>query len=334
MSSRRPYVLPLLAALGWLGACFAASAVEEAGEAPLSLGVAPFEVNAAPGASVPDVATLLAATLEGRDDTRVVGPGELGAPADADASRSVVQGWASSAGQLDAVVVGRTTRIGNQLSVDVRLREGGTGAVAETFVQEVTAQGDLDGAVAALAARVVDGTSALRAPTPAPPPPPAPQAAAPAEQPSDDPEGDDSPFGVGKWDSDEPLEIQADDLDISEKEGRRHLVFSGNVRAAQGDLKLSAARLEAIYPEGGGDPERLEADGNVRLRQEEQRARCERAVYDRIRDVLSCRGSARFCDGDSTLAGDVIDIDLERETVQVRGRASVVIQTEPGEACQ
>lgn len=328
MSSRRPYVLPLLAALGWLGACFAASAVEEAGEAPLSLGVAPFEVNAAPGASVPDVATLLAATLEGRDDTRVVGPGELGAPADADASRSVVQGWASSAGQLDAVVVGRTTRIGNQLSVDIRLREGGTGAVAETFVQEVAAQGDLDGAVAALAARVVDGTTALRAPPPAPPPPaaPAPPAAAPRAK-------GDSPFGLDKWRSDDPLEIESENLDISEKEGRRHLLFTGNVRAAQGDLKLDAARLVAIYPEGGGDPERLEADGNVRLRQEEQRARCDRAVYDRTRDLLSCRGNALFCDGDSMLSGEVIDIDLQKETVKVKGRASVVIQAEPGEGC-
>lgn len=304
----------VLAALAVAAAGPFAAALEEACAESLALGVAPFEVEAPPGAGVPDVASLLADRLVAQGVGRVVRPTELGAVADADAASSTVMGWADS-GDLDAVVVGRTTRTGDQLSVDVRLREGGTGDVADAFVREVASPDQLDAVLETLASLVLDAAGSLGA---APAAPPLPAAT-----------GDDSPFGVGGWRSDEPLEIESEQLDVTEKDGRRHLLFEGNVRAVQGDLVLEAARLEAIYPPGGGDPERLIANGKVRLTKGEQLALCDQAVYDRVRDLLSCRGNASFRDGDSTLAGKVIDIDLETEIVKVKGRASVVIEPEP-----
>jgi hypothetical protein len=55
-------------------------------------------------------------------------------------------------------------------------------------------------------------------------------------------------------------------------------------------------------------------------------------VFDRVRDLLTCRGSAAFRDGESCLAGDEIVIDLRKDTVKVKGSATVHIKPE-GEAC-
>ena len=66
----------------------------------------------------------------------------------------------------------------------------------------------------------------------------------------------------------------------SRREARRGIsIFTHNVQVTQGDIDLQADRLEAFYPEGSSQPERLEAEGNVRVVQADRRARCERATY-------------------------------------------------------
>jgi len=145
-------------------------------------------------------------------------------------------------------------------------------------------------------------------------------------------ENGDGLFGFDEWDSDAPLSIESEELDIEQEGGRRRLVFGGNVRATQGDLNLRSARLVATYPKDGSEPELLEASGDVRLAQRDQKARCDGAVFDRVRDTLTCRGDAAFRDGDSCLAGKEIVIDLRRDTVRVTGGATVLINPE-GEAC-
>lgn len=317
------------------GAAPAAGGEREA----LAVAVAPFEVSAPAGAAVPDLAKLLAERLAARGVARIVGPAQLGAAADAEAASTQVRAWAASA-EVDAVVLGRTTRIGERLSVDVRLRKGDTGAVAETFVQEVATPEELAAAVDALASRVIEGTVALRAPPGAPAPvgagEPAPVAAAePAAAPQNPTPSSDrgeTPFGFGAWESDAPLSIESEALDIEEENGHRRLVFAGNVRASQGDFELRAAHLIATYPEGGSAPDRLEARGNVRLVQKGQKARCDGAVLDRVRDVFTCRGNAAFRDGDSCMAGEEIVVDLRTDKVKVKGGATVLINP-AGEAC-
>ncbi len=93
-------------------------------------------------------------------------------------------------------------------------------------------------------------------------------------------------------------------------------------------MRLVSARLEAVYPEGGGQPDSLMAEGDVRLEQSDQKARCDRLDYDRLNERLVCRGNAWFEDGENRLSGEVIDIDLRDEKVTVKGGASVLIQPE------
>jgi lipopolysaccharide transport protein LptA len=147
-------------------------------------------------------------------------------------------------------------------------------------------------------------------------------AAAPSDSPGD------APFGFKAWKSDQPLSIQSEEMEAIQKEGRRTLIFRKNVHVQQGDLDIRCAVLEAYYPADASQPHRLVGKGKVRLVQGQQRAFCDEAVYERVKDRLVCRGNARFEDGDNSLVGEVIHIDLAAEKITVKGGASVLIQPE------
>lgn len=288
---------------------------EEPAEAKLALGVAPFATQGPPGAAVPDVASLLAARLEAGGVGRVVGPREFAGPAAAEG--------------LDAVVGGRTTRIGAAISLDVRLRDP-NGAIVDTFVEEVPRPVALEAAVGRLADRVVAAALELRneSEQPAVASLPAPAAVAPAaaRPASSGGVARAGPFGFSSWKSDGSLSIHSEDLEAIQKQGARTLVFRKKVRVVQGELSITCGRLEAYYPAKASEPDRLVATGNVHLVQGTQEAWCDETIYDRRAETLVCRGNARFRDGDNTLRGREIHIDLEKETVNVRGGAEVVIQ--------
>jgi lipopolysaccharide export system protein LptA len=137
-----------------------------------------------------------------------------------------------------------------------------------------------------------------------------------------------APFGFDFGGGDDPLAIESEELEVVQQDGWRRLVFSKNVRVRQGEMQLTSAVLEAVYPDDGGQPDRIMASGDVRLAQRDQKARCDRLDYDRLNERLVCRGNAWFEDGENRLSGAVIDIDLREEKVTVKGGATVVIQPE------
>lgn len=141
-------------------------------------------------------------------------------------------------------------------------------------------------------------------------------------------EGAHQPFGIGMPDSDQAISIRADELEAVSKEGARHLIFTNNVRVEQADVRIESDRLEAFYPKGEKQPDRLVATGHVRLMQKAIEARCEHATYERVAQLLLCEGNAELRDGDNRVGGQVIEFDLGREVVKVRGGASVLIYPE------
>jgi len=306
----------VLIALCSLGLAGLLATVARAAPEDLAVGVAPFESQAAPGAAVPDVATLLADRLGTRGVGKVIGPARLGAPPVIDASAEQVQGWAQKAG-VDAVLLGRSTRVGDALSVEVRLLSGATGDVAHSYTQDIPAPAELEASLDGLAERVIAGADAL--PSAAEPAPAASSGVSRSEG--------GAPFGFQKWNSKDPLKITSDQLEAVQKDGKRTLVFKKSVHVQQGDLSIRCGLLEAFYPKDGNQPDRLVARGQVRMAKAsaDQAASCDLAVYDRTRDRFTCKGNASFRDGDNTLRGTEIDVDLKRETVQVRGGAELFI---------
>ncbi len=297
--------------LAWLLA-----SVPVAAPADLAIGVAPFESQAAPGSVVPDVATLVADRLGTRGVRKVVGPMQLGAKPDIDAGAEQVQGWARNAG-VDVVLLGRSTRVGDALSVEVRLLSGASGELAHSYTRDIPSPAEFEASLDGLVDQVIDGASEL--PSSVEPTPTGPPGRSFVD------EG--SPFSFQKWNRDEPLKINSDQLEAVQKDGRRRLVFKQNVHVQQGDLSIRCNVLEAFYPKDGHQPERLVARGRVRMIQASagQDASCDLAIYDRTRDQFICKGNASFRDGDNTLRGSEIHVDLKRETVQVKGGAELFI---------
>jgi lipopolysaccharide export system protein LptA len=282
---------------------------------PVSIGVAPFEQVAPPGEVLPPLSSLLARRLATLGIARVVGPEQLGATARAEPDASEVQGWASDA-DVAAIVVGRMTRVGSQLSVDVRLRSGATGDVAQTYVAEIARPDQVDSAVEGLAGQIADGAGDLVAVNSPPPP-----VSGTGER-----SGGGSAFDLGSFDRDAPLTIRSDSLDAFQEEGERRLVFTQNVKATQADLTITSDRLEALYPDKATQPGRLVAEGRVVVVRGGHEARCDRATYERSEQRVVCRGNAELREGGDRVTGAQIEFDIESERVVVSGGASVVIQ--------
>jgi lipopolysaccharide export system protein LptA len=291
----------------------------------VTIGVAPFEEVAPPGDRPPDFSQLLAQRIGTRGVARVVGPDELGVSALAEPDSDTVRAWASGA-EVAAIAVGRTTRVGTQLSVDVRLRSGESGEVAGTYVAEILRPEQIGPAVDRLAAQIVDGAVALLATSPSPP------ASVPSGSRLEDASSESdrkSLFALRAFDSDEPLMIHSDALDAYQEEGMRRLVFTKNVRVTQADMTLNSDRLVAFYPEDGGEPDRLVAEGGVVVVRGAREARCDHASYDRKAKRLVCRGGAELRDGEDRLRGEVIEFDIESDRVVVSGGASILFHPEP-----
>jgi lipopolysaccharide transport protein LptA len=282
----------------------------------LAIAVAPFEREAPPGAVVPDIETLLADRIGTQGVSRIVGPGEFAVEADAEPAPETVQTWAKQKG-VKVVVVGRTTRIGNQVSVDVRLRSGETGVVVGTYVAEVLHAERLEPAVDRLANQILDGAGDFLHSSVSAEPPPSPTPPAPRKS-------DDRPFGIS-FDSDQPVSIRSDELEAVEVDGTRRLLFTENVVVTQDDVTIRSNRLEAFYPAETSQPDRLLASGRVRMKQGDREARCDEATYDRAKEMLVCRGNAELREGEDCVTGQWIEFDTAAETVKVKGGAKVVI---------
>jgi lipopolysaccharide export system protein LptA len=131
--------------------------------------------------------------------------------------------------------------------------------------------------------------------------------------------GGGGPFSLGAFDRKAPVVIRADELEATERDGRRVLVFRNRVEVQQGGLMLRAESLSAVYPPDSKQPSRLEAEGDVVVSEGQREARCDRAVYDRLEQRLDCIGHASLRDGDDRVAGKSIRFDLARRSVRIEG---------------
>ena len=281
------------------------------------VGVAAFEVVPA-GQPAPDLALLLAERLAVRGVGRVAGPGELAGPPHFEPTPSEAQGWARAA-NVDAIVVGRTTRVGAGLSIHAKLIDGlSWRPFGKPVVEDAARSEDVGRAVDRLTGSLVERLSARPGAVSAPGP-----AAAPAGK---------ERTGAS-FDRDKPLSIQSDELESRvESEGKRHLVFTGHVRAVQGELKLAADHLEAFSAAGQSEPNRLTAQGHVTLQQGARVARCAEAELFRTEERVVCTGQlAEIEQGCDRVRGPRIVFHLGSERLEVEGGADVQIRPDvPG----
>jgi lipopolysaccharide export system protein LptA len=137
-------------------------------------------------------------------------------------------------------------------------------------------------------------------------------------------------FGGLRQDTSLPVEVSADALRIDQSDGRA--VFSGNVVAAQGDLRLTAGEVRVEYAEGGSGIGELIATGGVRVSTPADSAEAAEARYDVTTGILTLSGAVKLTQGQATIAGERLVANLRDGTGTIEGRVQTIFL--PGKASE
>ena len=154
---------------------------------------------------------------------------------------------------------------------------------------------------------------------------------APAAQPSP---ARPSAFGNLGANNKEPIKIDADRLDVFDKEQRA--VFTGSVVAVQGESTIRCTELTVLYEQqrgqgraapaassqGEGAIRRIDCKGPVTIVARTQTATGDNAVFDRTANRILLTGNVALSDGPNVTTGERIVYDLDAGVAN--------IETKPG----
>jgi lipopolysaccharide export system protein LptA len=153
-----------------------------------------------------------------------------------------------------------------------------------------------------------------------------PQPVKPAAAPAPEQGTSSRPSALGNLGSNnkEPIKIDADRLDVFDKEQRA--VFKGNVVAVQGESTIQCAELTVLYEQqqrgqartapapasgqGEGAIRRIDCKGPVTIVSRTQTATGDNAVFDRAANRILLTGNVALSDGPNVTTGERIVYDL------------------------
>lgn len=125
-------------------------------------------------------------------------------------------------------------------------------------------------------------------------------------------------------DTDQPIEINADSLEV--QQDNNLAIFTGNVDAIQGRIRLRADRLMVWYRPGGsegadvqGTINRIEAVGNVFISSPDETAQGENGVYDVPNSQIVLTGSVVLTRGENVVRGNRLVMNLKSGRSQMQG---------------
>lgn len=142
-------------------------------------------------------------------------------------------------------------------------------------------------------------------------------------------------------DSNEPIQIEADKLEIRDAE--KIAVYSGNVRVQQGVTTLKTTELRVHYSgeakgsAPGSTVERIEAGSPVLVQSESQTATSNNAVLEMSRDLITMTGNVVLTQDENVVRGERLIVNLKTKQAHMEGgRVQTVItpRNQPGQAGQ
>ncbi len=121
-----------------------------------------------------------------------------------------------------------------------------------------------------------------------------------------------------------PIDFGADRIELQDRADR--VVLVGNVSVKQAEMTLNAARMTVAYTGKvvGGNPQvsRLDASGGVTVRQPNQTARSQYAIYDLNRRLITMLGGVSLTQGaGNTVNGGRLTINLDTGRAVIDGSA-------------
>ena len=132
------------------------------------------------------------------------------------------------------------------------------------------------------------------------------------------------PFGGSAQDTSAPVEMTADSLSVARDGGSA--VFEGNVVIGQGEIRLSAGRVEVRYDGENRRIASLEASGGVTLVSGPDAAEASRASYDVDSGLVVLEGDVLLTQGQAAVAADRARVNLVTGEARAEGNVRTVLQ--------
>jgi lipopolysaccharide export system protein LptA len=133
-----------------------------------------------------------------------------------------------------------------------------------------------------------------------------------------------APFAGFDTGSDEPIQIEADRLEVRDPE--KLAIYSGNVQVRQGETVLEAPELRVFYtgePTQSGAPgsqvSRIEAGPSVSVRSGDQTASGATAVLDMEQNLITMSGGVVLTQGPNIVRGERLLVDLNTKLGRLEG---------------
>lgn len=132
-------------------------------------------------------------------------------------------------------------------------------------------------------------------------------------------------FGNVEQDPSQPVEVTAETLSVNQDDGTA--IFSGEVLIVQGEMRLSAPRVEVFYDQAGNRIQRLKASGGVTLASGDDAAEAANADYSVESGTILLQGDVLLVQGQSALTADRMTVDTRDGTARMEGRVRTVLQS-------
>ena len=121
-----------------------------------------------------------------------------------------------------------------------------------------------------------------------------------------------------------PIEVTADSLSIDQDTGRA--VFDGNVVIGQGELSVTAGRVEVVYGTDSTQIAELIASGGVTFVTQSEAAEAQDARYDVTTGMLTLEGEVLLTQGASAISAARMVINVTDGSASMEGRVRTVLQ--------
>ena len=119
-------------------------------------------------------------------------------------------------------------------------------------------------------------------------------------------------------DSDEPVDVNADRIEVQDRADRA--MFVGNVHVRQAELTLDTQRLTVAYSSNGGvQIRRLDAAGGVTVHSPSETAKGDFGIYDLDRKLITLIGNVQLNRDQNQVNGARLVIDLDSGRAVIDG---------------
>lgn len=112
-----------------------------------------------------------------------------------------------------------------------------------------------------------------------------------------------------KTDTSLPVQVESDSLSVDQESGLA--VFTGNVRATQGEVTIIAPKGTLYYTEDRSDIDRIHMEGGVLLTNKTEAVKGQEAIYTVATGQVVVTGDVLITQGKSTIAGQKLTYDLD-----------------------